>query len=449
MKKLIGLGIFSLALGCNATETGNPYGGSPDDNGQGVDSGLNCDETTEDIDATEQTELGFSAEDLASAIAGRHTTTLAWLDGSGVQYGPESGTGEITLEVTTGDARFVTSRPRESGGDEAAIDLVGPGCRNELELDVTLTLTSSGGALDETVDTVVRAVNPDFARAHFTLASDELGGTLEVSVAAPAGTVADAAPELSFDVGLSDLGITGAVNLLATFQSTDGSAVSVGFGSGALAEWPVDSCGPDALRLPLTEEVRGMSIAALTDAYNALSPAVFDYRDGEPAQGTFALEATDQSACHALDAGLDEQRSVQYAGALNVQTDDGRVDGSFPVTVTASVEGDGTLVDLSVFGSAFSNDPPGMAELPSAFGIQDTIDLDGYDMATVDYNSTLGPDSAWGTLSVRGFQQAPCVTDPPEPEELPGGGAGTPGCRGSDVFELWRASFGQPPNSDL
>ncbi|HEX9619130.1 MAG TPA: hypothetical protein VF989_03280 [Polyangiaceae bacterium] len=448
MKRIIGLGMLSLLAGCNATETGNPYGDPPDNGGEGVDGGSNCEETSEDVETTEQTELGFSADDLAAAIAGQHTAALQWLDNQVAGYGPESGTTEITVGVSTGAARFVTSRPRATDGLQTEIGLIGPGCRNELELDVTLTLTSSGGALDETIDTVVRAANADFARARFVLETDALSGALEVSVTTPPNSQPDGSPELHFDVGLSDLGMSGSVNLLATYRSTDGTAVGQG-GGGLLAQWPVDSCGPDALRLPIAERVRGVAITALTDAYTALSPAAFEYDAGEAAEGTFSLEATEDSMCHGLDGGADEARGVEYAGVVNLVTDDGRVDGRFPVKVTASVAADGTLIELYVSRNEFTDDPARMAELPGAFGIQDPVDLEGYDMGAVDYNSQLASNSAWGRLSIRGFQQAPCVTDPPEPEEIPGQGGGSPGCRGSDIFELWRASFGVPPDDGL
>jgi hypothetical protein len=431
-----------ILAGCNATDTGNPFDG--DDREGGPSLGGQCEEVAEEIELAADTELGFAADELLSAIAGDHQTTLRWFDSENADRGSEQELSSITISVEpAGTARYVVSRP--GGGDGAEISLGGldEACRDRIEVDVVLEIVSAGGALDERVETVLSARNPDFAGAEVQLSADEVGGELELVATPPPGFEPDGPPKLQFDVGFSSLGITGRVNSFATFRSSDGA---VGQGGGqVLAQWPAEAfCDSGALAVPVDQAVRGLSVAAAVEAYNAQSPMSARYSDGaEPSEVGFELGAADGFACQDLSRPLDEARSVEFDGELRLTTADGTLDGVFSVVVGAETEpGSEALRLVRVSASEFSDDPARMEMLPAAFGIHETFELGAYDQVSVDFASELS-EAAWGILRVNGFVAADCVTNPPEPDP---DGMGAPGCRGSDIFEVWKVSFGDAPD---
>src|SRR5688572_8803580 len=102
------------------TDTGNPY----DDNGEGTVDNNNCSEEETELEPTEQTPLGFSADSVLQLAVGEHRQSLAWLDAN-VEYGPESGRSEIVLTVESlGTARFVDREVQTRSGEEEGETLV-------------------------------------------------------------------------------------------------------------------------------------------------------------------------------------------------------------------------------------------------------------------------------------------------------------------------------------
>lgn len=160
-----------------------------------------CTATTTVVAFDEVTALGFSAEELMTAVGGPRAEVFEWTT--------TGDTTDLTLELlyAGGEVRFVDQEPREGGGDtggmlEAAYDLdsgetepgdsgdtrpedtgpfdtgdTGPECPDSLSVDVTLTFETADGSFAESVDALLYADSADAARASAGAAYDDLVGS--------------------------------------------------------------------------------------------------------------------------------------------------------------------------------------------------------------------------------------------------------------------------------
>jgi hypothetical protein len=157
----------ALALGCAAEggQTGEETPGS-------------CSETRTALEPDEDSPLGFGAEEvLVTASADR--AALEWL-ATEPAYGPESGTAELTLSLEAlGTAAFVTSRTPD--GRRAFP------CEDRVEVDVAVTLATSGGALAESFEATLRAEDANEASLWHAFQNGDVEGTLSFDEDALAG----------------------------------------------------------------------------------------------------------------------------------------------------------------------------------------------------------------------------------------------------------------------
>lgn len=152
LTSLLLLTAFASASGCAGGQTGS----------EGVPG--RCREQRTSLELGEPSPLGFSAEDVLSFAEGEHVTTIEWhpID---VPYGPESGTKQLTLSVESlGRARYVDR------GES-------PCCFAAVQVDVRVTLETSGGALGESFVTVLEARSAG-AASLLTVIAPPLGGSL-------------------------------------------------------------------------------------------------------------------------------------------------------------------------------------------------------------------------------------------------------------------------------
>ena len=216
------IAVTLLSAACNVTDTGNPVdtGGEPSGNAG------SCEEVETVITPDELTPLGFSAADVLGVAGGRHTETLAWLQGGlATSSGGEPTQVEVNVDFD-GSARFIESSPRQSlGGSGSAADFAI--CNDRVELDATLTVSTADGALDETVSAVLRAETARLATASFSIPSDELSGDLKVNVNAPDGFEPEGLPTLQFDIDLTDVGFTARIEDVryGCIYTDDGDAI--------------------------------------------------------------------------------------------------------------------------------------------------------------------------------------------------------------------------------
>ena len=147
------------------------------------------------------TDTGFSAEDLLAYAEGSHDETIRWDMPEGIRIGPESRERALRISVERAGERARDFKPDT--------DVIGHGarCRPWLEVDVTVSLQSEDGALNERFDATLYSTDARVAYLHAKSAQLELAGELTVTRELPAENIAAA----SFMVMMtfSEHGVTG------------------------------------------------------------------------------------------------------------------------------------------------------------------------------------------------------------------------------------------------
>ena len=442
-------GVSLLGAGCGgasdsaiATDTGNPY--DEEDTGEAVLDG--CDAVDTELELGASTPLGFSAQAIAELVDGDRERSLEWLEVPGLPYGPESGRSGITLRVEPlGTARLVDRSPA-TPGTGGAIALAGAldGCRDSLELDVRIELETTGGALVESLETRVEAYAADFASASFSVELEDLAGSFDAQPAAPPNMQITRV-QLVGQLGFSEYGAVGSLSVQSESQSTDGAV-----GQSArqeLAHFPADDyCGaPNGVSVLAEQAVRGLSLQAALDGLNAQSPAAVQFSPAGSSQLELTFAATPERVCIVFDrdplfVGEAGGAILRVPGSVRVLSDDGRLDGEFPVELSAQTL-DGGL-RFSAEAGEQSQDLARAAQLPALFGVADAITFDGYRGGSVRFQSYATANAAsGGSLVVSGLDVPECLSNPPpvDPEAM-----GAPGCRGIDAVPLWSARWGTP-----
>jgi hypothetical protein len=431
------------------TDTGNPFD-EPDNtdepDGEGTVGGA-CDEDVTDVELDAGTALGFSANQVLEFAGGAHTVSLAWLD-TRFAYGPESGRSEITLTVEPLAAHFVDRSPKSPSSntlDDLPTDIGAPldGCRDSLEIDVRVTVSTAGGALAESVDTVLEASDVDFASGRFSIELDDIAGSFEAQPEAPPNSeITRSALGLAF--GLSEYGVVGQLDLTSEFRTLDGSALGIG-SSGSLANFPADDyCGStNAFSVTAEQAVRGVSMAAALDALSGDETVPVRYRSGASSLLDVSFSSDADRVC--VSFGRDELyygeaggAVLDFAGRVTLESADGRIDGSFPVTIMAQTQDGGLRTTASAQQSV--QNVAQAAALPAGFGVQDEIDFAAYGGGAVVFQSIASAEQNGGSLVVNGLDIPECISNPPPPP--PPGATSSPGCRGIDFVPLWSAAWG-------
>lgn len=166
----------------------------------GEETSAACNETRTALEASEDSPLGFGAEEVL-ATASENTATLEWL-ATDPTYGPESGTAELTLSLEArGIAAFVEQRTLD--GREAYP------CFDHVEVDVTVTLGTSGGALAESFPSKLRASEANLAELSHVFDDGNVEGTLGFDAA----SLGDSrVTRITFDARFSEGALSGALS---------------------------------------------------------------------------------------------------------------------------------------------------------------------------------------------------------------------------------------------
>jgi hypothetical protein len=447
MRKLAASLILCACAG--GTDTGNPIDNtSPDDGGTLGEGGALCSESARPLELEEGTELGFSAAQVLGWAGGEHREGLLWLDQS-ASFEPEHGRSELTLTVEPLGARFIDRSPRTNGdGREegpaialAEIDYANDPCADSIALDVRIGIASAGGALAETVETTLQARASDAVTGSLSLPVDALGGSFQAQIETPRGFELRGTPKLTLSFTLSQYGNTGEFGLSSEFVSSDGGAVGQG-GVGRIARFPADGyCEQGGVSATGSQTVRGVSVSAVLEQLSSISPARLD---GSGATLELDFQSDAQSLCVQLDGPESGTTRVEFPGRVTLSASDQSLDGELEVTLSGEASG-GALTQSNATLNRFISDREQAAQALADSPVQRSFDLSNYDGAAIDFTTSVSDVESLGALIVSGLDVADCVSNPPAAQPLPDGGYGTPGCRGTDRIELWRASWrGQP-----
>jgi hypothetical protein len=160
-----------------------------------------------------QSPLGFSASDVLILAGHGYSVPLSWETD---ELGPEAPSDSLQIVIAARDSipRYLESTP------DPTVTGFTPSCSSTVEVDVRVQLTSAGGALNETLDTVLHAEAADMASVQTLLVpSLNLRGQLALTPAMCRTALRFSGLEIALDFSTS--GMSGHIGA----QLTDGDAV--------------------------------------------------------------------------------------------------------------------------------------------------------------------------------------------------------------------------------
>lgn len=427
--------LFALVPACAGGQSGD-LSGERDDNGTETGSS-GCEEHKEKL-AGFDTETDFgTAEQVMAYAEKKFEAPITWKEAPEGQVwsaGPESGVGALHVEVARGDNAYVltyTAKPNNSGLE------IGTICPPpQLGVEVSVNVTTEGGALAESYDTLLRTAAPGVANISVPFDLSKLGGTFAVETSMPGAKLV----QLSLDATFMDAGMSGSISGIQ--QIDHGGAVSASSASGTvLAVWP-DSAACQALfkdggglGMPIADEALGVS-GTDTLASVAAADAAVTWRDGTASTLTVAIESTGDGCFRVSDlpVELSGGTGVTYPVSIAAKSADGRLDGAYTGHVVVSGSGDerevraSAYLDLSVEDVADS-------------GFTGVTVPSGTDKLRLNFESQLADGVASGKVELFAVTQPPCVTNPQPPMSTPGGGMSSPGCQGESLTKLETAAW--------
>lgn len=389
-----------------------------------------CDQAEHEIELEEATPLGFAVQDVLTWLAGEHHEDLLWLEENNPSLGPERGRAELTLDVQPLAARYISRTSRNGVGEypyavTPYTSLADSSCHDSIALDVSLRISTAGGALAETVQTSLEVRASDFVAGRVLLPTDSLTGSVHADVQVPPapallGFMPRGVPNLVLDLRFSNLGSTGRLSLQSDTVSSDGQTLGQG-GGGILARFPAgSSCLPGSIAVPADRTIRGVSAASVLQQLQHSSPMRLD---GSMGMVELSFESSASSLCAILDAP--EIGAVEFPGSITLRSSDQRIDGKIDVILAGQA-----LAGVQNRSSAFAYTllpSPVEVTAVSQYAVREPLDFIGYDGGAFRFSTEVTDADAFGELRVDGVDddacvRAPSVSDPEGPSTPPGMG---------------------------
>lgn len=423
------------SAGQTGGEVGAPGGGGPTGNSSG-----NCDEEPSAIDDPEQeTELGFSVADITAFATGTKQAPLLWNEPMAFTFSgevpvmvtPESGTTQITMEIAPapGGARYIRSTPAQSSGSGGnLLGNIAGNCSDRVEIDVEVTLTTDGGAFDESFPATLHAPTPFEATMSWPFELDELAGALEVSLPG-----VDDAELKQFSVD-TQLGpgdrFAGAIG--GTVQQNNGQVASAGRID--LASWGDNPCESYGIPVSVDATIDGFSPMDVLAPINDAGPHNMLWADGSRSELT--ITATSNRAYACLQK-LENTRLLLVSTA-HASSSDARMDTELEVDVVGILGEHNQLTGTSLIFNSYMGKGVPAAEFENAFGVKG-VDLRDSEIVTISFDTfydVAGSEAPSGRLEVIGIVPFDCSTVPPPEDENV-----IPGCPGPTITTLESASW--------
>jgi len=297
-------------------------------------------------------------------------------------------------------------------------------------------LSTDGGALAESFDTLLRSTTAGVATLSVPLKLDELAGELSASSSNPNAKLV----QLGLDAVLAPAGTTGSISGLEQVQYGSGPDAAASARQALLAVWPAaaacesaNSQG-DGLDLDLADEALGFTGAATLAAVTPPEPVDVTWLDGTHAKLSVGIESSGDGCFWVRQSPIpsDAGPAAQYPVTITLQSDDGRLDGSYSGAVLATGSGDERRVVASLVLSLAA------ADVAQSGFTQVTVPS-GSESVQLDFESQSAHGSASGTVRLSAISTPPCATEPQM--SGPSGGSGVPGCAGQTRTQLERASW--------
>jgi hypothetical protein len=432
--------LLGLAPGCAGGQTGDLSGNRGPGNG-GLDSSGGCDEHKQKLAGFDEMTDQGTPEELLAMAEKSFDAPITWKvapDGQSWIVGPESGKGTIHLNVTRGASAYqltYTQSANQSGLDIGSI------CPPPaLGVDAHVSVTTDGGALAESYDTLLRSTTTGVATLSAPLDLAKLGGTLAVTDSKPQGKVV----QVSLQATLTAQGTTGRISGMEQVDSGSGANAASSASGAVLAVWPDSeachafSSDGDGLDVTLDEPMLGVTGQQSIDALASPQPVDITWMDGSQTTITVAIESTGDGCFRTSDdvpLELDGGPGVSYPVTISLKSADGRLDGQYAGQVDVTGSGSQQRVRAS------ANVELAVDEAQKS-GFTSVSVPAGSDSLLLEVDSMLSGGSASGSVHLFAISSPPCETTPPMSTPSSGASAASPGCAGQSETQLETASWG-------
>lgn len=428
---------FGLTSACAGGQTGDLSGEHPD---TGTETGANgCDEHKEKLAGFDTVTDSGTAEEVMAFAEKSFDAPITWREpreGQAWSAGPESGTGVLHIDVARGDDVYALtySQPASNGGIELGYVCPPP----QLGVEVHVNVTTDGGALAESYDTLLRTSAPGVATLSVPVDLTKLGGSLAVSSSNPRSKLV----QLSLAATFTAEGTAGSISGIEQTDSGSGASSASSAGSAVLAVWP-DSAACQALSqdggglgMPVDQTALGVTGTDTLASVAAVEPTAITWLDGAHSTLTVDIESTGDGCFRVspLPAEIGGGAGVTYPVSISAKSEDGRLDGTYAGQVV--VTGSGS--DRSVMASAWLELSVDDVAKSGFSDVSVPADSDGLRLRI---ESTFADGVTSGTVQLFSVSNPPCLTNPEPPMSTPGGGMSTPGCPGQSQTRLEVASW--------
>ena len=435
----LGFTAFLLALvpACAGGQSGDLSG---QNDGNGTETGSSgCEEHKQKIGGfDEETDFG-TAEQVMAYAEKSFEAPISWKEAPEGQVwstGPESGVGALHVDVARGDSVYLltyTPKPNDSGIE---IGTICPPA--QLGVDVHVSVTTDGGALAESYDTMLRTNAPGVASISVPFDLTKLDGSFAVTTSMPGAKLV----QLSLDATFMEAGMSGSISGIQ--QIDTGGATSASSASGTvLAVWPESAACQALFRdggglgMPLETAALDVTGTETLASVARVEAVPFSWWGrGSGGDLTVMVESTGDGCFRVNDlpGALDSGPGVTYPVTIGVKSEDGLLDGEYAGQVAVT----GLGAERRVVASAYLDLSVDQLEQS---GFADVTVPDGSDGLRLRFESQLQGGEASGKVELFAVAQPPCVTNPQPPMSTPGGGMSTPGCAGESLTKLEGASW--------
>jgi hypothetical protein len=421
-----------LAFGCEGGQTGDLSGNTKDGNEVGGYAG--CEEHRQKLASFDELTDYGSAEQVLAFAERSFDAPLTWKaprDGASWSAGPETGASSIHIDVTRGQNAYLLTyqvKPNEDGTE------LGLGCPSpQLGVEAHVTVTTEGGALSESFDTLLRSQGAKLATFSVGLDLSKLDGELAISYSSPDATLV----QVGLNATLMPEGTTGSLG--GVEQVEQGGAVSAG--QALLAVWPdAPACSlgeshQDGSGIGVAADANALGITgdAAAELISGMTPVGVAWLDGSSTELTVTTELLGDGCLRASNPafGQDAGGTVTYPARFNITSADSRVNGEYTGTLVSYPEGDAHGVTATAFQEL-------TLEQVAQSGFADASVPSGVERLRVSFEARRVGAVAEGSLRLQGISDPPCQS---EPQQEPGGGMSVPGCAGSTVTAIESATW--------
>lgn len=418
-----------LVGACSGGQTGDLSGkGDRSEQQAGHENSGGCDEHRAEVGFDEETAAG-TAEALLSYAERTFDSPLSWKtanDGQSWTVGPESGEGTLRVTVTRGAKAFVltyTPPENDSGQEVTNVGVLCPPAR--LGVEAKVSVTTDGGALAESFDTVLRSETPGVAMLNVPFKVADLQGSLSVDSGNPNAELV----QLGLDAVLTSVGTTGSISGLEQVTYGSGPNGTVSASAALLAVWPGgESCGAgEGLGVELEDDVFGQTGVAALAAVSPEAPVAVQWLDGGATTLDIGIASTGDGCFRVSQSPIpgDGGPVTQYPVTVTLQSADGRLDGSYSGLVESGYRNGERRVVATV---ALSLDAADVEQ--SGFGSPALPD--GTERVLLQFEAGEGG----GAVRLMAMSSSPCAM-----QASGGQGSGSPGCAGATQTQIEAASW--------